>query len=126
MNNLTGVKVFGFTWGDISPELLALSPVDIILGSDVFYEPEDFEDILTSLKFLFAKNSHAQFWTSYQVRSADWSIEDLLHKWEFKCAHIPLKSFGADGARLAGSDLPGRHTVQMMILTATNSTETPM
>lgn len=126
MNNLQGVKVFGFTWGDISPELLTLPPVDIILGSDVFYEPEDFEDILTTVSFLLEKNPCAEFWTAYQVRSADWSIEDLLHKWDLKCVHIPLKSFGADSATLAGSDLPGRHTVQMIVLTASHSSVTPM
>lgn len=40
INNLTDVPVIGLTWGRVSPELLSLPPVDIILGSDVFYEPE--------------------------------------------------------------------------------------
>lgn len=40
INNLPDVPVIGLTWGRVSPELLSLPPVDIILGSDVFYEPE--------------------------------------------------------------------------------------
>lgn len=40
LNDLPGVPVVGLTWGEISPELTSLPAVDIILGSDVFYEPE--------------------------------------------------------------------------------------
>lgn len=40
-NGLQQVAVVGLTWGEVSPELVALlAPrVDVILGSDVFYEP---------------------------------------------------------------------------------------
>ncbi|XP_029456269.1 methyltransferase-like protein 23 isoform X2 [Rhinatrema bivittatum] len=117
MNDVLGVSVVGLTWGEVSPDLLALPPLDIILGSDVFYEPADFEDVLSSVHFLMQKNSQAQFWTSYQVRSADWSIEDLLYKWDLKCIDVPLKTFKADNPHLAGSEFPGRHTIQMMIIT---------
>uniref|UniRef100_A0A6I8RL34 Methyltransferase-like 23 n=1 Tax=Xenopus tropicalis TaxID=8364 RepID=A0A6I8RL34_XENTR len=116
-NNITGVPVVGLTWGEISPELLDLPPIDIILGSDVFYEPKDFEDILLTVRFLMERTPRAEFWTTYQVRSADWSIEALLCKWNLKCTGVPLKTFGADRECLAGSELPGRHTVQMMIIT---------
>ncbi|XP_019358477.1 PREDICTED: methyltransferase-like protein 23 isoform X1 [Gavialis gangeticus] len=116
MNNLHGVRVLGLTWGQISPNLLFLPPVDIILASDVFFEPEDFEDVITTVYYLMEKNPCAQFWTTYQVRSGDWSIEALLYKWELKAIHVPLWSFGADKEQLAGSSLPGRHTVEMMII----------
>lgn len=39
-NNLHDVVTLGLTWGEISPDLVLLPKVDIILGSDVFYEPE--------------------------------------------------------------------------------------
>ena len=39
-NGLDGVPVMGLTWGEISPALVFLPALDIILGSDVFYEPE--------------------------------------------------------------------------------------
>ncbi|XP_073462318.1 histone-arginine methyltransferase METTL23 isoform X1 [Aquarana catesbeiana] len=116
-NNLSGIPVIGLTWGEISPDLLDLPPIDIVLGSDVFYEPKDFEDILVTVQFIMERNPKAEFWTTYQVRSEDWSIEALLHKWNFKCTNVPLKIFDADKECLAGSNLPGRHSIQMMIIT---------
>ncbi|KAG9473710.1 hypothetical protein GDO78_004164 [Eleutherodactylus coqui] len=116
-NNLTGVPVIGLTWGEISPDLLTLPPIDIILGSDVFYEPKDFEDILVTVHFIMERNPSVEFWTTYQVRSANWSMEALLHKWDLTCSNIPLKMFNADREGLAGSNLPGRHSIQMMVIT---------
>lgn len=40
MNSLPQVPVVGLTWGHLSRDLLALPPQDIILASDVFFEPE--------------------------------------------------------------------------------------
>ncbi|XP_029944883.1 histone-arginine methyltransferase METTL23 [Salarias fasciatus] len=115
-NGLQGVGVLGLTWGEVSPDLLLLPAVDVILGSDVFYEPEDFEDVLLTVSFLLRRSPHAEFWTSYQLRSADWSLEALLHRWKLRCVHVPLSGFGADEPELAGSNLPGRHSVQMMVI----------
>lgn len=116
-NGLSHVEVLGLTWGEVSPELVLLPKLDIILGSDVFYEPQDFEDVIFTVAFLLRKNPTAQFWTTYQVRSADWSIEALLHRWKLKCVEVRLDSFDADEAELAGSRLPGNHSVLMMIIT---------
>ncbi|XP_075033855.1 histone-arginine methyltransferase METTL23 isoform X1 [Mixophyes fleayi] len=116
-NNLVGIPVIGLTWGEISPDLLTLPPIDIVLGSDVFYEPKDFEDILVTVRFIMERNPKATFWTTYQVRSANWSMEALLYKWNLKCSDISLKMFNADRQCLAGSNLPGRHSIQMMIIT---------
>ncbi|XP_042823741.1 methyltransferase-like protein 23 isoform X1 [Panthera tigris] len=66
MNNLPQVRVVGLTWGHVCPNLLALPPQDIILASDVFFEPEDFEDILTTVYFLMQKNPKVQLWSTYQ------------------------------------------------------------
>ncbi|KAK2832916.1 hypothetical protein Q5P01_016805 [Channa striata] len=115
-NGLNDVVVLGLTWGEISPDLVLLPKVDVILGSDVFYEPQDFEDVLVTVAFLLRKNPRAQFWTTYQERSADWSIEVLLHRWNLSCVEIPLETFNANKSDLAGSTLPGRHSVQMMII----------
>lgn len=116
MNNLPKVHVVGLTWGHVSQDLLALPPQDIILASDVFFEPEDFEDILTTVYFLMQKNPKVQLWSTYQIRSADWSLEALLYKWDMKCVHIPLESFDADKEDIAESVLPGRHTVEMLVI----------
>ncbi|XP_068605817.1 histone-arginine methyltransferase METTL23 [Brachionichthys hirsutus] len=116
-NGLSGVLVLGLTWGEVSPDLVLLPELDVILGSDVFYEPRDFESVLVTVAFLLRKNPGAQFWTTYQERSADWSIEVLLRRWKLSCAEVRLETFGADKAELAGSDLPGKHGVQMMVVT---------
>nr|XP_056704309.1 histone-arginine methyltransferase METTL23 [Euleptes europaea] len=124
MNNLSGVFVTGLTWGQVSPALLALPPVDIILASDVFFEPEDFEDVISTVHYLMEKNPHAQFWTTYQVRSADWSIQELLFKWEMESSCVPLQSFEANKEQLALSLLPGRHTIEMMVITKVTMSHT--
>ncbi|XP_021571563.1 methyltransferase-like protein 23 isoform X1 [Carlito syrichta] len=143
MNDLPQVHIVGLTWGHVSRDLLALPPQDIILASDVFFEPEgkllwlnrklgrrytvdepvhksslssDFEDILTTVYFLMQKNPKVQLWSTYQVRSADWSVEALLYKWDMKCVHIPLESFDANKEDIAESALPGRHTVEMLVI----------
>ncbi|XP_015211453.1 histone-arginine methyltransferase METTL23 isoform X2 [Lepisosteus oculatus] len=67
-NGLSDMRVMGLTWGRISPDMLLLPPLDVILGSDVFYEPEDFEDVLVTISFLLRRSNRAQFWMTYQER----------------------------------------------------------
>ncbi|KAM9457735.1 histone-arginine methyltransferase METTL23 [Clarias gariepinus] len=122
LNDLPEVPVVGLTWGEISPALRSLPPIDIILGSDVFYEPQDFEDVFVTLSFLLRRNPFGQFWTSFQERSSDWSMEALLNKWNLQCTDIPLDTFHANKKHLAGSSLPGNHSIQMMIVTARTNT----
>lgn len=38
-NGVPHVAVLGLTWGEVSPDLVLLPELDVILGSDVFYEP---------------------------------------------------------------------------------------
>ncbi|KAF7227484.1 histone-arginine methyltransferase METTL23 [Nothobranchius furzeri] len=116
-NGLQNITVLGLSWGEVSPDLLLLPKLDIILGSDVFYDPVDFEDILVTFVCLLRKNPKAQFWTTYQVRCADWSIEVLLRRWNLNCVEVPLSQFDADEFELAGSNLPGSHSIQMLIIT---------
>ncbi|KAF7698267.1 methyltransferase-like protein 23 isoform X1 [Silurus meridionalis] len=122
LNGLPEVPVVGLTWGEISPALCSLPPVDIILGSDVFYDPEDFEDVLVTLSFLLRRNPSGQFWTTFQERSSDWTIESLLNKWNLQCTDVLLDKFHANEKHIAGSTLPGNHSIQMMIVTARTKT----
>lgn len=100
-----------------------------------------------TVAFLLRRNPQAQFWTTYQERrfgpvcvllwretpfvdsssrfSADWTIEALLRRWKLSCADIQLDTFGADGAKLAGSSLPGSHSILMMIITLETEDEDP-
>lgn len=45
-NGVQDVVVLGLTWGDLSPDLVLLPKLDIILGSDVFYDPEGQHNLL--------------------------------------------------------------------------------
>ncbi|VEN50976.1 unnamed protein product, partial [Callosobruchus maculatus] len=79
------IKVVGLTWGLFLSDLDSLCPLDIILGSDCFFEPSTFEDILVTVSYLLEKNPTAKFVCTYQERSSDWSIEHLLAKWDLEC-----------------------------------------
>mmetsp|Transcript_29481 Transcript_29481/g.41096 ORF Transcript_29481/g.41096 Transcript_29481/m.41096 type:complete len:285 (-) Transcript_29481:430-1284(-) len=45
-------KVQELCWGEFSLETLALAP-DLLLGADVFYDSEAFEDVLATLRYFF-------------------------------------------------------------------------
>jgi len=45
VNGLTDIPVLGITWGIFNAELLSIGPVDVILGSDCFYDTKDFEPV---------------------------------------------------------------------------------
>lgn len=40
LNDLADVKVFSLTWGIFTPDMFGLTPPDIILASDCFYESQ--------------------------------------------------------------------------------------
>ncbi|XP_044037478.1 methyltransferase-like protein 23 [Siniperca chuatsi] len=124
VNGLHDVLVLGLTWGDVSPDLVLLPKLDIILGSDVFYEPQDFEDVLVTVAFLLRENPGAQFWTTYQERRFSKKLlcvcegnSTLLRRWKLSCIDVRPENFDADKPELAGSSTPGIHSVQMMIIT---------
>ena len=111
------------TWGEVTYKLIQIQSnylPEIILGSDCFYDPSQFEDAISTIYFLLRSYSEkvptkaAKFYCTYQTRSVEWSITDLLFTWGLKCVHIPLKSFGADNPSIAMSNLPGKHLIQMM------------
>ncbi|CAG2209587.1 METTL23 [Mytilus edulis] len=67
-NNLSNIPVVGIKWGQFTPELLNLQPVDIILGSDCFFDTKDFEDIIVTVAFIMKKRPSTEFWCTYQER----------------------------------------------------------
>ena len=54
--------------GAESSTAAALPVADILLGSDVFYDPSVFEPLLRTLRRLFDRSPHAQFYFAYQIR----------------------------------------------------------
>ncbi|KAG1676028.1 Methyltransferase-like protein 23 [Nymphon striatum] len=111
------IEIKGLTWGTFTPDLAKfLGNVEIILGSDCFYEPKEFEEVIATVAYLIKNNPQAEFWCSYQLRSTDWSIEQLLKKWNLCAEIVPLSSFEADSENIANSNLPGNHTIQFFII----------
>ena len=110
---LSQVKVVGITWGFFLSSLFTLGPLDLILGSDCFYDPSVFEDIVVTVAFLLERNPAARFLCTYQERSADWSIEHLLNKWGLFCSHVPLTDLGKD-CGLDVNELMQDHTIHLL------------
>ena len=109
-------EVLELTWGEVGASLLQLGPVDIIIGSDCFYDTSDFNDLLMTVSYILDTNPSAEFWTAYQERSSDRNIGLLVKKWHLGGRRIPLEDFGADSTNLAGSGLPGSHSIHMYII----------
>lgn len=114
VNGIDNAKFIAITWGRFTKDLVSLQKLDIIMASDCFYDSKDYEDIIVTVSFLLDKNPGAKFWCTYQERSSDESIEELLQKWEMKGVNISLSSFGADSPNVASSNLPGNHTIHML------------
>lgn len=109
LNNLVtnkNIRVVGLTWGLFLDNLNSLGSVDYILGSDCFYEPSVFEEILVTISYILDSNPKAVFLCTYQERSSDWTIEHLLAKWNLSCQLINItnlgKSVGLDTQELTG------------------------
>ncbi|XP_052902048.1 histone-arginine methyltransferase METTL23 [Anopheles moucheti] len=118
LNNLVpgpgkDIEVIGLTWGLFLDQVLQLGPLDLILGSDVFYDPSVFEDILVTVSFILEANPGAKFICTYQERSADWCIENLLKKWDLVCSVISLDNLSED-LGVDPQELMGNHTVHLL------------
>lgn len=116
LNNLIvneDIELIGLTWGLFLVSLETLGPLDFILGSDCFYEPSVFEDILVSISYLLEVNPGAKFLCTYQERSSDWSIEHLLAKWNLHCQVHNIHNLGAS-AGVDIHDLIGDHSIHLL------------
>ena len=106
------VQVLGLTWGDYTEELFDISEskLDFIIGSDLFFDPEVFEPLITTISYLLELNPNAEVLIAVQERSSDWSIEEDLIKWSLKCSYIFPKEFLSDTGIEEG-DLTGKHSI---------------
>ncbi|KAG5681409.1 hypothetical protein PVAND_010847 [Polypedilum vanderplanki] len=98
-NNLkvgTDIQVIGLTWGMFGNMYDLGNDFDLIIGSDVLFDCYVFEEVLSTVAFLLERNPKSTFICSYQVRSSDWSFENLLKKWNLKCRNIDLNSIGKE------------------------------
>jgi hypothetical protein len=111
------VKIVGITWGLFLHDLIQLrGKVDLILGSDCFFDPSVFEDLISTIAYLLESNPGAKFLGTYQERSSDWSIEPLLRKWGLACKHIPLNEL-ANSCEVDLGQLLQDHTIHLVEIT---------
>lgn len=107
------IEVLGVTWGLLLNSLYSLGRLDLIIAADCFYDPTVFEDILVSISFLLERNPTAKFIFTYQERSADWSIESLLKKWQLCARQVDIDDVGkASGVDLV--EILGNHTIYLI------------
>lgn len=119
LNNLTvnkNIKLIGLTWGLFLYNFETHGPVDIILGSDCFYDPLLFEDVVVTIAHIFDHNPGCRFLSTYHERSSDWSIEHLLAKWNLRCKVLNINTLGAS-VGLDVQELVGDHTIHLLEIT---------
>lgn len=90
------IQVTGLTWGIFGGLYELGNDLDLIIGSDVLFDSFIFEEVLSTVSFLLERNPKCTFICSYQVRSSDWTFENLLKKWNLQCRNIDLESIGKD------------------------------
>lgn len=96
LNDLSGnCQSVGLTWGRFNKSSISLKP-DIVIGADVFYDENDFEDILCNVQFYLNRGASA-FYTVIHNRGYSRPLGSLLLKWqmnvkEIDCEHIIMNS----------------------------------
>ena len=111
------VAVIPLSWGLITTQLLRLkNKLDWVIGSDLFFDPEVFEKLIFTIKWLLENNPGCQFLCTVQERSADWSIETLLKKYKLRCSYEYPETFLA-GTGISPTDLTGDHTIFVLKIT---------
>ncbi|XP_018015913.1 probable methyltransferase-like protein 23 [Hyalella azteca] len=106
------LPVIGIKWGTFD-SIIKLPPLDFVIASDCFYEPDVFEDIIMTVSLLLERNPEACFICTYQEREPDWTFQPELVKWQLSCTSVPLESFDADHENVAQSGLPGSHKIHL-------------
>ncbi|KAI8906746.1 putative methyltransferase-domain-containing protein [Gorgonomyces haynaldii] len=81
-NQLRNCQVMAFDWSE-HPSIEA----DLIIGADVFYDPKQFETLLSLTAHL---TQGCSFITAYQERSSKRNIAHLLDKYHLKASIIPF------------------------------------
>eukprot|EP00053_Salpingoeca_punica_P024850 m.221834 g.221834 ORF g.221834 m.221834 type:complete len:245 (+) comp72473_c0_seq1:101-835(+) len=104
MNNLQQtVNVVGINWGEFSPAVVTMSPPDIILAADCFYDREDYDALLaTMVFFLEQKRSTAYTLTAYQHRTGPEALMRACGRWGLHCEAVGVEAL--DDKRLLDAD----------------------
>ncbi|WJX61186.1 hypothetical protein P8452_46303 [Trifolium repens] len=85
--NKLACNVLGLTWGVWDSSIFDLQPT-IILGADVLYDSNAFDDLFATVTFSLRNSPGSIFITSYHNRSGHHLIEFLMKKWGLKCLKL--------------------------------------
>ncbi|XP_061367739.1 uncharacterized protein LOC133310769 isoform X2 [Gastrolobium bilobum] len=85
--NKLDCNVLGLTWGVWDSSIFSLQPT-IILGADVLYDSNAFDNLFATVTFLLQNSPGSIFITSYHNRSGHHLIEFLMGKWGLKCLKL--------------------------------------
>jgi predicted nicotinamide N-methyase len=90
LNNLVNCNAFALNWGSFDIESSLLSQgFELLIGSDVFYNPSDFEDLIRAVSIILSRSPpDARFITAYHERSSKRNIQWLLERWNLKVDRI--------------------------------------
>ncbi|XP_015889736.3 uncharacterized protein LOC107424440 isoform X1 [Ziziphus jujuba] len=80
-------NILGLTWGVWDASIFTLCP-RIILGADVLYDNDAFDDLFATVTFLLQNSPGSVFITTYHNRSGHHHIEFLMVKWGLKCVKL--------------------------------------
>jgi hypothetical protein len=92
LNGLDRVSIVPIRWGYFDFDL-DVESIDMIIASDCFYDPRDFDDVLATVRYLFDCYKCDSFVTTYHERSEDRNLQFLLSKWGFTATEVQLESF---------------------------------
>lgn len=115
------VQVVPLSWGLVTSKLLKFrNKLDWVIGSDLFFDPEVFESLIVTVKWLLDNNQGCQFLCTVQERSADWSIETLLKKYRLQCSYEYPDTF-LRGTGISTADLTGNHNIFVLKIGKSNN-----
>lgn len=110
----TDIFIKGITWGMMLNSINELgNDLDLIIGSDCLYDMSIFEDVISTIAILLEQNLKAVAIISYQLRSSDWTIENLLKKYHLQCRNIDLDSISKD-CGIDVKDLMEGHSIYLL------------
>ncbi|KAG4988038.1 hypothetical protein JHK84_030608 [Glycine max] len=117
-------NVLGLTWGVWDSSLFSLQPT-IILGADVLYDSNAFDNLFATVTFLFRNSPGSTFITSYHNRSGHHLIEFLIGKWGLECLKL-LDGFSflaSDKASLLSGNI---QLAEISLISKDNAREMPL
>ncbi|GMH14918.1 hypothetical protein Nepgr_016759 [Nepenthes gracilis] len=94
-------EVVGLRWGVWDEHIFDLLP-QVVLGADVLYDTNAFDDLFSTVTFLLQNSPGSVFITTYHNRSGHHLIEFLMVKWGLKCVKL------VDGFSFMPSDTASR------------------